>query len=95
MLLQTLLSVLAGWQPAFEQKRSQLRATAQVLGSLVSFGRRTLSRALWAQGRQQQDWSADYKLHARAEWRVADLFQPILERALPWCGGRYGNVALG
>lgn len=94
MLLQTLLSVLAGWQPAFGQKRSQLRATAQVVGSLVSFGRRTLSRALWAQGRQQQDWSADYKLHARAEWRVADLFQPILERALPWCGGRYLNVAL-
>jgi Transposase DDE domain len=94
MLLQTLLSVLAGWQPAFGQKRSQLRATAQVVGSLVSFGRRTLSRALWAQGRQQQDWSADYKLHARAEWRVADLFQPILERALPWCGGRYMNVAL-
>lgn len=94
MLLQTLLSVLAGWQPAFGQKRSQWRATAQVVGSLVSFGRRTLSRALWAQGRQQQDWSADYKLHARAEWRVADLFQPILERALPWCGGRYLNVAL-
>lgn len=94
MLLQTLLSVLAGWQPAFGQKRSQWRATAQVVGSLVSFGRRTLSRALWAQGRQQQDWSADYKLHARAEWRVADLFQPILERALPWCGGRYMNVAL-
>lgn len=56
---------------------------AQALGTLTAFGRRTLSRAIWAQGHEQEDWSADYKLHARANWRAADLFQPILARALP------------
>ncbi len=94
MLLYTLLEIFQGWQKAFPQRRSWRRAVAQALGSLTAFGRRTLSRAIWAQGHQQQDWSAEYKLHARARWESADLFQPILERALPWCEGRYVAVAV-
>jgi hypothetical protein len=94
MLLRIFLEIVHDWQFAFPRQRSYRRAVAQALGSLVSLGRRTLSRAIWAQGREQQDWSADYKLHARAQWQTADLFQPILQRALPWCKGRYVNVAI-
>ncbi|HZU26489.1 MAG TPA: hypothetical protein VFA04_13265 [Bryobacteraceae bacterium] len=94
MLLRTLLDILQGWQTAFPQRRSARRAVAQALGALSAFGRRTLSRAIWAQGHQHADWSAEYKLHARSCWRVADLFQPILQRALPWCRGRYLAVAI-
>jgi hypothetical protein len=94
MLLRFWLEITVGWQAAFRQQRSLLRALGQALGTLTALGRRTLSRVLWAEGRQQQDWSADYKLHARAPWKAQDLFQPILERALPLCGGRYVNVAV-
>lgn len=89
MLLDRWLEIVAGWQPAFRQQRSFRRAVSQALGTLVAFGRRTLSRALWAQGRQFLDWSADYKLHARSQWNPQQLFQPILDKALPFCQGRY------
>ena len=83
MLLRTLLEILQEWQAAFPRQHSYRRAVAQALGTLTAFGRRTLSHAIWAQGHEQEDWSADYKLHARASWRAADLFQPTLRRALP------------
>ena len=94
MLLSTLLEILQDWQEAFTQQRSWRRAVAQALGTLTAFGRRTLSRAICAQGHQYADWSADYKLHARSEWTPNDLFQPILKRTLPWCRGRYLAVAM-
>lgn len=94
MLLCTLLSILQEWQHAFTQQRSWHRAVAQALGTLTAFGRRTLSRAICAQGHQQVDWSAEYKLHARSPWTPNDLFQPILKRALPWCRGRYVALAM-
>jgi hypothetical protein len=78
MLLPALLSILQAWVPAFSQPRSGRRAVTQALGALLALGRRTLSRSLWALGQQQQDWSADYKLHSRARWDPAALFQPIL-----------------
>jgi hypothetical protein len=93
-LLHVFLEILQDWSDAFPQQRSCRRAIAQALGTLTAFGRRTLSRAIWAQGHQHEDWSADYKLHARCRWRVADLFQPILKRSLPWCCGRYVAVAI-
>ncbi|MGH9631404.1 MAG: hypothetical protein ACRD7E_24130 [Bryobacteraceae bacterium] len=82
MLLRTLLDILQDWQVAFPQYRSYRRAVAQALGTLTALGRRTLSRAIWAQGHQQADWSAEYKLHARVHWLVEDLFQTIVKRAL-------------
>jgi hypothetical protein len=94
LLLHTLLQLLDGWRPAFHQDRSRRRAAAQALGTLASFGRRTLSRAIGALGRQQRDWSAEYRLHARSDWNPALLFQPVLEQALPFCGGRYIAAAI-
>jgi DDE superfamily endonuclease len=94
MLLHALLRLLEAWRPAFRQDRSARRAAAQALGTLASLGRRTLSRAIWALGRQQQDWSAEYRLHARSEWKPEHLFQPIVENALPFCSGRYVVAAI-
>ncbi len=95
MLLAALLSILQAWIPAFCQSRSGRRAVAQSLGSLLSWGRRTLSRSLWALGLQHQDWSADYKLHARARWDPNALFQPVLERAAPLCPGPFSGDGPG
>jgi DDE superfamily endonuclease len=94
VLLRTLLLILQDWQAAFAQQRSYRRAVAQALGSLTSFGRRTLSRALFAIGHQHQDWSADYRLHARSAWSPQQLFQPLIEHALPWCTGPYIALAI-
>jgi hypothetical protein len=61
---------------------------------LLSLGRRTLSRTLWALGRQDQDWSADYKLHSRANWKPQDLFQPVLQLASRFCDDSVLVVAM-
>src|SRR5436190_4771691 len=93
-LLNALLEILHAWTPAFAQSRSGDRAVDQALGSLVALGRRTLSRSLWALGRQHQDWSADYKLHSRAGWKTQDLFQPILQQAARLCDDSLLVVAM-
>jgi hypothetical protein len=93
-LLNALLAILRAWTPAFTQSRSAERAIEQALGSLLALGRRTLSRSLWALGRQDQDWSADYKLHSRARWKAQDLFQPILEQASRFCDDSLLVVAM-
>ena len=93
-LLDALLSILRAWIPAFVQSRSGERAVQQALGSLLALGRRTLSRSLWALGRQNQDWSADYKLHSRASWKAQDLFQPVLEQAARLCDDSLLVVAM-
>jgi DDE family transposase len=93
-LLTALLEILHAWIPAFAQSRSGERAIHQTLGSLLALGRRTLSRSLWALGRQNQDWSADYKLHSRAAWKAQDLFQPILQQAARFCDDSLLVVAM-
>ena len=94
MLLPVFLGLLEGWIPCFSQVRSGRRAVAQAVGAILALGRRTLSRSLWALGRQQRDWSADYRLHARARWQPERLFQPLLEHGLPLCSGPFIAVAL-
>lgn len=94
MLLQHFLLLVAPWQRAFAQNRSYLRAVAQALGTLTAIGRRTISRVIWAQGHQDREWSAEYKLHARSKWNPEALFQPVLESALAFCEGGYVAVAV-
>ena len=93
-LLDSLLVILRAWIPVFAQSRSGERAVDQALGALLAIGRRTLSRSLWALGRQHQDWSADYKLHSRARWKAQDLFQPVLQQAARFCDDSLLVVAM-
>jgi hypothetical protein len=83
-LLDALLVILRAWAPAFAQSRSAERAVEQALGSLLALGRRTLSRSLWALARQHQDWSADYKLHSRAVWKLRTCSNPSCYMPLPF-----------
>jgi len=93
-LLACFLDIVAGWQAAFPQPRTYFRAVRQALGGLVCLGRRTLSRIIWTNGGQHRDWRADYFLFSRCQWDPAQLFTPILQRALPYCPGRYIGVAI-
>ena len=94
MLLTRLLALVSLWRPVFEQERSFQRAVRQAVGALLVVGSATLTRILAGLGRDQQDWSAEYKLHARAEWNEQDLFDALLPAALAHCPGRFVPVAL-
>lgn len=80
-LLDQWLEILSEWQTAFLQKRTYLRAIRMAFGSLCSLGRRTMSRAIAATGRDDQDWGADYKLFSRSDWLLTRLFRPVLEKS--------------
>src|SRR3954447_21657578 len=94
VLLTRFLALLSLWRPVFPQKRSFERAVRQALGALLVVGSATLTRILASLGRDQQDWSADYKLHARAEWNEQELFDALLPSALAHCPGRFVPVVL-
>jgi hypothetical protein len=94
VLLSRLLTLLTLWRPVFLQERSFQRALRQAVGALVVAGSATLTRILASLGRDQQDGSADYKLHARAEWSEQGLFDALLPSALAQCPGRFVPVAL-
>ena len=66
----------------FQQRRSARRAVEHALIAPVLFGRRTLSRVIWALGRHQRDWSADYRLFSRRPWLSDGLFEPVLQEFL-------------
>jgi len=93
MLAETFLEILDDWRPAFPQQRTHLRAARQAVGSLVALGRRTVTRILWCLGREQHDWTAEYRLFSQSPWRMQDLFVPVLKRALPWCAEDHVAVA--
>lgn len=52
------------------------------LAQLAGFGRRTIAGLICAAGRQDDDWSADYRLFARDRWHADDLFAPVVRGAL-------------
>jgi hypothetical protein len=94
VLLTRLLALLTLWRPVFSQDRSFQRALRQAVGALLVVGSATLTRILASLGRDQQDWSADYKLPARAAWKEQALFDALLPSALAHCPGRFVPVAV-
>lgn len=93
-LLSEFLSITQDWRSVFPQQRTFQRGVRQALGSLVCLGRRCLTRIIWTTGGQQNNWSAEYFLHSRCQWEPAQLFSPILKRALAYCPQRLVGVAL-
>lgn len=94
MLLTRFLALLSLWRPVFPQGRSFQRAVRQALGALLVVGSATLTRILASLGRDQQDWSAEYKLHARTDWNEQALFDALLPSALAHCPGPFVPLAL-
>jgi hypothetical protein len=93
-LLECWIEVVRPWRAVFAQQRTFLRAARQGLGSLLCLGRSTLSRIIWTTGREQNSWSGEYFLHARAPWSPHALFEPMLRQALQYCPGRLVAVAV-
>jgi hypothetical protein len=93
-LLACFLDIVADWEALFPQARTYRRAVRQALGTLICLGRRTLSRIIWTNGGAHKDPRADYFLFARCRWDASQLFTSIVQRALPWCQGRYVGIAI-
>ena len=78
-LLDQLLSTIKdACAYVFVQRRMRIRAGELMLGLLCAMGRRTISRSICTLGRQDRDWSADYKLYSRSLWETQRLFDPVI-----------------
>src|SRR5580658_3880152 len=93
-LLECWLEIVGPWRSVFPQEETFQRAVRQALGPLVCLGRRCLTRIIWTSGGQNRSWSAEYFLHSRCQWEPQQLFQPILQQALPHCPQRLVGVAI-
>ena len=93
-LLSAFVAIVEDWRSVFVQKRTWVRGVRQALAGLACLGRRTLTRIIWAQGRQHLNWSGEYLLHSRSRWDPQPLFEPILRRALAYCPNRLVGVAV-
>ena len=82
MLLTSLLSLFLSWRTVFAQDRLYRRAVRLALGSLSVVGTATLTRILASQGRDEQDWTADYRLFSQRTWNPNHLFDVLLPTAL-------------
>ena len=61
-LLERFLAITDELVPVFKQRRTARRATSLLVANLLCMGRRWVARLICTRGRDQQDWSADYKL---------------------------------
>jgi hypothetical protein len=66
----------------FGQHRIAHRAQRLGLSQLACIGRHTLTGLLCTAGRQDRDWSADYRFFAQSPWKAEDLFGPVLDGML-------------
>ena len=80
-LLDALIDLLCAWRQAFRQQRSFERALRLSLAQILTPGQRLISRLISSCGRQNQDWSADYKLFSRSPWQAGQLFRPVIQPA--------------
>ena len=86
MLLEELLGLLQKFEEVFSQQRVFVRVRRQALGVLCALGSRTVARVLAAMGRDQCDWSTEYRLFSRSPWQCRRLFDPVLREALAFAG---------
>jgi DDE superfamily endonuclease len=86
LLLIELLVLLQKFQSVFSQERVFVRVRRQALGVLLALGSRTVARVLAAMGRDQCDWSTEYRLFSRSPWNCRALFEPVLREALAFAG---------
>ena len=77
-----------GWDPVFRSAASLNRAIEHLVAGVSTMGRRTISRTITALGRDQQDWSADYKLFSRSSWETNGLYEPVLVNGLALTDGQ-------
>jgi hypothetical protein len=92
-LLKTLLIILATWRVAFCKQSAYHRAIDLALACLCATGRKTITSMSIFLDRGYKLPVADYKFYSECKWNVEDLFNPILNFAIPYIPGDYITVA--
>jgi hypothetical protein len=94
MLLSVFLQLTLGLTEVFGQKRVALRAQRLMLMGLLTVGRRWISRMISTAGRDQEDWSADYRVFSKRDWKLDKLFLLLIRAAIKLYEGSYVIVAV-
>jgi DDE superfamily endonuclease len=81
-----LLLLLDDFRAVFSQQRVFARVCRQALGVLCALGSRTVARVLAATGRDQCDWTSEYRVFSRSPWQTRELFFSVIRRALAFAG---------
>ncbi len=77
-LLRRFLGYMDCWLPAVKQVRTLEHLKKVMLGLMVCQGRSTLTNSIMYRGREQKDWSADYKLFNRSRLNTLTMFRTVL-----------------
>ena len=85
-LTDALLGLCQRWEGCFPQQRTLHRATSLLVAGLLCCGRKWVTRINCVRGREQVDWTADYRLFSRSPWTADELFVPAIERSVPYFG---------
>ena len=93
-LLKEMLELAEKLAGAFSQRRLFKRMERLMLSGLLTAGTRCISRLISMAGRDQADWSADYRVYSRSPWEVGAVFEPIMKECLAWTKGAYVGCAL-
>jgi len=75
-----------GCRAAFSSRSGWRRAKRLALSAFVCLGRHTITGLLCAGNRQNQDWSADYRLFSRKRFFPAELFGAVRRAAAAMTG---------
>lgn len=85
-LLENLLSLLRQIAYALVDPRPRPRFIELALGLLCSPKPKTVTLVLQWLGRDKEDWTWAYRLGSQIQWNLAELFAPILYRAVQLSG---------
>jgi hypothetical protein len=66
----------------FSQQRTEARGLRLAMSHIFTMGDQTIARMLASSGRDQVDWSAEYRLFSRSPWETKDLFAPVVKAGL-------------
>jgi hypothetical protein len=92
-LLRVLVQILLLWRPAFKKRECFNRALQHAIAGILPKDRGTITHVITTLGREGRDWSADYKLYSKRTWKAADLFLPIIEKALTFANEHFMAIA--
>jgi hypothetical protein len=81
-LLKNFFALLGEYRPLFKQKRTFLRVVNLVLGEIFVFARHTISQIIMALGRNEEDWSAWYRLFSRQRFPYEQARKLLLAQIL-------------
>jgi hypothetical protein len=81
-LLKNFFDLLSEYRPLFKQKRTFLRVVSLVLGEIFVFARHTISQIIMALGRNEEDWSAWYRLFSHERFPYEAVRKLLLSQVL-------------